>query len=634
MSEFPINNVFKFLENHSCFILLESGDFNQENCFSYIFTCPLKIIQCFKLQEVKSCLAQAQSALNQGYYVCGFLSYEAGYAFEDVLFKKQEYDFPLFWMGVFKKPIIFTHYKNKFNSKSIKQYCKQPLSHSLYTIKNLGLNVRKKEYLNNLGKIKALLKAGDSYQVNYTMKYKFDFQGSQFALYQDLRANQAVNYSAFIYTDNFKVLCFSPELFFRVSNQQIITRPMKGTAKRGKNFAEDEQIKKFLSSDVKNKAENLMIVDLLRNDLGKISEIGSVKTSDLFKIEKYKTLFQMTSQISGRLNPEQGTLDIFLKLFPCGSITGAPKIRTMQIIRAMEKEPRNIYTGAIGFISPDQTGVFNVAIRTVLLRDGRGELGVGGGITIGSNSNLEYAECKLKAEFFMRAIAKYSDKNSSVERKQDSDFYLFESMRWASVSGFFLLDLHLERLKKSADFFHIPYNHQLILDSLNREVEKLNAGYVYKLKLILSKNCKPKVNIVIVSALKSNLPFKIVVSDICVNEHNEFFFHKTSKRGFYEQQARKYRELGFVEVIFRNKKKQITEGAISNIFIKKSGVFYTPPVRAGILPGVFRTYFMRKNNLRVLEKQLYLKDLFSADEIYIANSVRGLIRVYLNSAIN
>ncbi|MBU2063002.1 MAG: aminodeoxychorismate synthase component I, partial [Candidatus Omnitrophica bacterium] len=444
--------VLNNLKHEKTFVLLESLRHDCENRYSYIFTQPADIIRCHEPQKLKACFSRLKQYLGRGYYTAGFLSYEAGYAFEKSLGPKPRYSFPLIWMGAFKSVLIFDHAKNKF-IKAGKEMpvpsCAPSAIKPDYQIQNLRLNLSRAEYLKNIREIKRYIAGGDTYQVNYTLKYKFNFSGCPFSLYQDLTTSQPVNYAAFIKSGDFTILSLSPELFFKKTKRDIFVRPMKGTIERGENREDDAENKLFLQKDIKNRAENLMIVDLLRNDLGRISRTGTVSVKKLFRVEKYKTLFQMTSTVKSKLKKPLSILELFSSIFPSGSVTGAPKIHTMKLIRKIEKEERKIYTGSIGFISPKQNAVFNVAIRTILLEKGRAELGVGGGITYGSAAASEYEECKLKGKFLTYPT-----------------FQLLETLRYTKKDGFYLLELHLERLKTSADFFGFPYNRASTLQYL------------------------------------------------------------------------------------------------------------------------------------------------------------------------
>jgi len=609
-NRFPIARVLNFLKRHSTFVLLDNVLCDKENYHSYIFINPVEVIACYKLRDLKPSLEKLQARLRQGLYISGFLSYEAGYAFEQALTGNPNYNFPLLWMGVFKKPFVFDHRKNRFINGHVPLFSQTTINSENYKLKNLHLNTTNKQYLADLKKIKQYIAAGDTYQVNHTLKYKFDFKGSAFSFYQTLRNNQAVSYAAFIKSGEFNILSFSPELFFRQNKRHIYVRPMKGTAKRGISYDDDNKIKSWLGHDIKNRAENLMIVDLLRNDLGRVSTIGSVKTLKLFTVEKYNTLFQLTSTIKSTLQKKLSVFELFRSTFPSGSVTGAPKIQTMKIIRGLEKEERKIYTGSIGFMSPQQKSVFNVAIRTILLINGTGEMGIGGGITYSSHNQAEFTECKLKARFLTQP-----------------PFKLIETIRWSKKEGFFLLGLHLRRLKRSARFFGFSYNQALIKKHLKKLVLTLKAKYSYKIRLLLSENGEINIESSPLPPHSNKSPAKVILSKYRTKSTNTFLYHKSTNRTFYDKQYQKYQKLGYDDVLFCNEKGQITEGAISNIFIKKTDIFYTPPIKCGLLPGVFRQYFMQKNRKKAKEKILRLEDLSTAQEIYLANSVRGFKKV-------
>ena len=332
-----------------------------------------------------------EKALADGFYLAGFISYEAGYAFEKLFQNERTYGFPLVCFGAYASPLSSPiSSENSFPSPSLMERGAEPC---LPAGRSKGRGGVRMNYLSALRKIKHYLSAGETYQVNYTFKQKFIFRGAPHDLYQRLKRKQATPYSAFIETDKFTILSLSPELFFRKKENLIEVKPMKGTIVPGKGNMEQ------LRNDPKNRSENLMIVDLLRNDLGRFAKVGTVKTTKLFEVEEYETLYQMTSTIEARVPHDIELHSIFKNLFPSGSVTGAPKIRTMQIIRELEKEDRNIYCGSIGFITPRKDMLFNIAIRTIRLKGENGEIGIGSGITYDSDPEEEYKECLLKAKF-------------------------------------------------------------------------------------------------------------------------------------------------------------------------------------------------------------------------------------------
>ncbi|MEQ8202686.1 MAG: bifunctional anthranilate synthase component I family protein/class IV aminotransferase, partial [Smithellaceae bacterium] len=506
----------------------------------------------------------------------------------------QTHDYPLMWLGVYNKPRRLI---KPVDCKNDDQYY---LSEPVPTIPQ-------NTYKKNVLKIKEHIGNGDTYQINYTTKYKFKFIGDIFAFYNRLKKNQTVSYTALINHNNNYIISLSPELFFRTDkNRSVAVKPMKGTAERGLPAA-------WLVQDEKNISENVMIVDMLRNDLGRICQPGSVKVRKLFDVEEYETLWQMTSTIGGKLIPQFRTLEIIKSLFPCGSVTGAPKINSMRIIRALEKEPRNIYTGAIGYWGPGNESVFNVAIRTLDLQQSgarryEGEMGVGSGIVNDSLADEEYRECRLKAQFLFNSA---------------TDFSLIETM--LSTDGRIkLLDRHLRRLKASAQFFNIPCNHTAI----RQAVKKYAAPLAGRMRLRLLLNAKGEVSLEHRPATAAQAgPQQIILSRHKTDSQDPFLYHKTTLRKLYDSEYRKCAESGYRDVIFCNEKNEITEGAISNIFIRRNGGCYTPPLRCGLLNGIGRQVMMEK--LQAEEKILYWPDLQKADEIILTNSVRGATTVTL-----
>jgi len=610
-SNFPINNILSFLNQKQIFVFLESSKQDKDNHLSYIFTEPIKIIQTHDIRKIKSCFTQIELAKKKGHYTSGFISYEAGLIKNKNLQCLPPSKMPLIWMGVFKDPIIFNHKKNKFiNHSHISLLKNQEFFNQKYKLSNLKIDISSKDYVRNIKKIKQFIESGETYQVNYTTKYKFDFKGSTIALYKQLRNNQNISYGALIRIPELEIVSLSPELFFRQDKNQLMVKPMKGTAIRGVNIKEDIKNRTVLAKDIKNQAENLMIVDLLRNDLGKVSKISSVKVKKLFEVETYKTLLQMTSTITSELKPKTPLFKIFKSLFPCGSITGAPKIKTMEIINKLENKPRGIYTGAIGFFAPNNKAIFNVAIRTITLKNNKGEMGIGSGITYDSDPIAEYKECKLKAKFLTMP-----------------DFKLIETMLWDNKQKLPLLENHMRRLRQSAKFFNFSLNKKIILEDLNNLTKTLNPKHHYKIRLLLSANSDITLDSSVLLKSKLIPNQKIALSKKKTQSSNIFLYHKTTNRILYNYEYMKYSKLGFFDVIFCNEKNQITEGSISNIFIKKNGIYYTPPIKCGMLPGIFRQNFIQKN--KVKEKILFLADLKTAETIYCTNAIRGMIKVKL-----
>lgn len=353
----------------------------EKNCL--IFENPLAVLRCQNIKDVPYYFDLMEKALSSGYHLAGFISYEAGYVFEECLKQKNNFDFPLICMGIYAKA---ENKKEKFKKGS-------------YSVSNAQMNVARSDYNQNIETIRRYISTGDVYQITYCIKFNFDFKGNAFSLYERLKKDQPVPYPAYIEDDDFSILSLSPEMFMKKTDDYIVTKPMKGTWPRGQNFLKDLWAGRRLKNDPKNRAENVMIADLLRNDLGRIGE--AIKAPVLFEVAKYKTLYQMTSTVTANIKKNIKLFELFKALHPSGSVTGAPKIRAMEIIREIEKEERKIYTGAIGYITPEKNLFFNVPIRTILLTAGKGEMGIGGGIIWDSTTENEFAECMLKAKFLL-----------------------------------------------------------------------------------------------------------------------------------------------------------------------------------------------------------------------------------------
>jgi para-aminobenzoate synthetase/4-amino-4-deoxychorismate lyase len=621
---FPLEQIQPIILKRDRFVLLETQRVDRDNYLSYLFLDPVVILTSSNLDTISKVFQRLEIFLDKGYWAAGFFSYEMGYVWEPHG-TKRKFSFPLIWMGIFKPPLIFNHLQGRFLSPlstpltrnktlSFKDSGQNFGYGGKYEIKEIRLNEILPTYVRNLQRIKNYIAQGFTYQVNYTIKCKFKFQDSIFALYQNLRNAQPVPYSALIKDRQLGILSFSPELFFRKQGRLITVRPMKGTISRGRTAREDRLQIQNLRNSLKDRSENVMIVDLLRNDLGKVSDVGSVRTVKLYTVEKYKTLFQMTSTIQARLKEELSLYELFKSIFPSGSVTGAPKIKTMDIIRQLEKEERRVYTGAIGFFKPDRDAVFNVAIRTVMLRGNLGEMGIGSGIVYDSEPEREYKECELKALFFTQKRNK---------------FQLIETMRWSKKTGFFLLSYHLARLKSSAEYFNFIFNEELIRQRLEKLARCLNPAFSYRVRLLLSSQGEVGVSYRMIREGENKDEQMITFASKKTNSQDVSLYHKTTSRQLYDQEYQKAKTAGFFEVIFENERDEITEGAISNIFIRKAKIYYTPPISCGLLNGVYRQHFMKRKSSFAKERILKRQDLYQADAIYVCNSVRGLTRVRL-----
>lgn len=578
------------------FVLLETLRRDKHNKQNLLFTHPVDIITCRSKKEIYRCFQRMEKYLHEGFYLAGFMAYELGYALEDAFdAHKAVSDYPLLWFGVYsdviKRPLRLPE---NVNDPS-RYYLTQPM-----------LDISVSDYTKAISKVRSLIRAGDTYQINFTSQYSFQVFGNALGLYQALKDHQPVSYSALINYGGNYIISVSPELFFRIDKHRRITvKPMKGTAPADAPLD-------WLPSDAKNASENVMIVDLLRNDLGRICTPGSVNVRELFAVEKYDTLQQMTSTVTGRLKSQIRIFEVVKSLFPSGSITGAPKIRSMQIIRQLEKKPRNIYTGAVGYFSPDGQAVFNVAIRTVDLQKKtcggfQAAMGVGGGIVFDSKPEAEYEECRLKAKFLLKAA---------------QDFGLIETMLF-DQRRIRHLNRHLRRLKESANFFSIPCSSSKIRAALKQYTQGWSGKI--RLRLILQSNGEIVLEYGPVAATPENPA--VAISEFQTFSGDPFLYHKTTHRKLYHTEYERHVAKGYFDVIFQNEKQQITEGAISNIFIQRRGRWYTPPLACGLLCGIERGLMMKK--FRARERILYLEDIYHADKIVLTNSVRGATEVTL-----
>ncbi|MGB8319551.1 MAG: aminodeoxychorismate synthase component I [Ignavibacteriaceae bacterium] len=574
---------------------------------SFIFYEPYKILSINDLKEFSLKQGMVDKYFQDGAAGYSIIKYEAGYMFEKKLLNlTDDRDKDLIKFCFFKEENVR---KIKSDNIEIGAFKKK------YELSSFKLNTTQNEFIKNVKKIKNYIAAGDTYQVNYTVKGFFDFSGDLYSLFKALIFNQSARYIGFINNGDEIIISVSPELFFHYKKGKILSRPMKGTLKRSVSVLSDYMQKQKLGQDEKNNSENLMIIDLLRNDLGKFCEPGKVNTKSMFDIETYESLHQMVSAITGKLKPDISFSDIIKSLFPCGSITGAPKIRTMEIIKILEKENRGIYTGAIGLIKKDEI-IFNVAIRTIVLKNKvRGELGLGSGIVWDSDPVQEYEEVILKSNFIL---------------KPHPYFELFETMLIEN-KRVFLLKEHLERIKSSADYFLFKYDGNKIVKKINKALEKIQHHEKFRLKLFLNKWGKVKIQI---DAFPENSEeIKVIIAEKKTYPDDPFLYHKTTNRQLYEKEYSFHFSEGFFDILFFNRKNELTEGAISNVFIKKSETWYTPPVSCGLLPGIYRNYFLKRNN-KVKEKIISFEDVMLADEILLTNSLRKKIKVnklFINS---
>ena len=583
------------------FVLLDNS--TSRDAVSMLYENPLRIVRADTAEEVADAIAALEAAVRAGLHAAGFFSYELGYVLEPKLAALLPGDrrVPLLWFGLYDKPrrLAGADVQSWLTREAIGDPVLGALAHSW----------DRSAYLNRFEEVQRRIRAGDIYQLNLTFKAKFRLEGSPLALYRDLRLKQRVLHGGLADTGDVTILSASPELFIEQQDRTISTRPMKGTAPRAGTVAADRAVKTALAADVKSRAENLMIVDLMRNDLGRLAETGSVRVTDLFTVETFKTLHQMTSGISAQLNPGTSIIDLLRAIFPPGSVTGAPKIRAQELIRGLETEPRGVYCGAIGCFTPEGGAHFNVAIRTTVIdRAGFGEIGIGSGVVADSDGGKEYDECLLKMKFLTDPVSR---------------FELIETMLYEPDGGVWLLDGHLSRLAASAAYFGFAYDEEKIKAALKRTI----GGRTERLRvrLLLDEDGEVSITAAELPPRDDKAVMRYVVSDTRLKSTDLFLFHKTTRRALYDREWQHFATtLGSDEVIYLNEKGELAEGSRTSIFIERDGKLLTPALGSGLLPGVLRASLLQSG--RAAEAVLTLDDLNGAKSVLLGNSVRGLVR--------
>ncbi len=626
--------VYALAEHSPATVLLEGGKNSSETNqkpWTQLFTAPVRVCAAWHAAEIPALFTEIESAVAAGRSAAGFFSYECGNCFEPkAAMRPSREGQPLAWFGIYERSYAFDHEAGAFLDGEPPELARFRSSKAGAEDGTSGYDVEiaaefalsEAEYVQRIAAIHEWIRAGDVYQLNFTARFRVEAPGSVAAHYARLRARQPVDYGAFLHWQRGRhILSFSPELFFRLENdgptRHIVTQPMKGTARRGRTTREDREIAEWLRNDPKNRSENVMIVDLLRNDLGRVARTGTVHADRLFDVERYATLWQMTSTVSAELRPGVDFHEIFRALFPSGSVTGAPKVRSMQLLAELEDAPRGVYTGAIGFFSPRQT-VFNVAIRTLELEGGRGDglrgtMGAGSGIVIDSDPAEEYRECLLKAEFLTR----------SADR-QPERFLLIESLLWDGAYP--LLELHLDRLADSAEYFSFACDREAARAALEQHAQEFAESAPRKVRLLLDADGRIEiVSEVLSPSREANRIARVRFAPQRTDPADAMLYHKTTHRPIYQPAFSQAATAGFDDVLFLNLRGEVTEGAISNVFVEKDGQWATPPVECGLLAGVYRGHLLATRP-EMEERVLVLNDLRHADGIYIANAVRGLRR--------
>lgn len=538
-------------------------------------------------------LRQVEAGVAEGMHAAGFLAYEAAPAFDSAFaVREPQGGLPLAWFGLYRDVERMA-------------VVPQPMCEAY------GLewqpSVSEPEYGRAFQCIKNHIAAGDTYQVNYSFRLNAPFRGDAWDLFLRMVRGQGNGFSAFVGTDDWAVCSASPELFFTIENGVLVSRPMKGTAARGPTLESDAEQARWLRRSEKNRAENVMIVDMVRNDMGRIAETGTVETTRLFDIEKYPTLWQMTSTV--RCRTAARLTDVFQALFPAASITGAPKVRTMLIVSELETTPRGVYTGAVGFVTPQGRAQFNVAIRTVAVDRAaqRAEYGVGGGIVWDSERGSEMEECRTKTRILFKSTARFS---------------LLETILWTPPSGYALLDEHLGRLENSSAYFSRPIDIAVVrerLDALARRLEPRE----HRVRLLVSPEGRLDVEAHALTPLPN--PYRVRLASHPIDASETFLYHKTTRRRVYDEAKRETPDCD--DVLLWNEKGDVTESSIANVVVSLDGRLMTPPVASGLLAGTYRSRLIAEG--RVVEERVAANDLARCSGVWLMNSVRGMWKVDL-----
>ncbi len=589
---------------------------------SWLYQDPEDIITCAAPADVEACIAALQSAVDGGAYVAGFFSYEMGYLLEPGLrhLLPEDRPQPLLWFGVFDR-------RDRLDKNQLEDFWLERCRGRVGALGPLSADISKADYLAGIGAIKEHLAAGDVYQINYTFGLEGQAAGDPACVHAALRQAQPVGWGAYIETSDWLFSSHSPELFLEKRGKTVRLRPMKGTISRGRWPEEDASQQQTLVEDEKSRAENLMIVDLERNDLSRIAEAGTVQVPQLFEAETYRSVVQLTSTVTGQVPEDTSISAVLQALFPCGSVTGAPKIKAMEVIRSLERGPRGIYTGAIGHVAPGGDMVFNVPIRTLAIdHNGKARLGVGSGVVADSDEQAEYEESLLKGRF------------AEVPQRAPA---LIETMRWVADEGLWLLEAHLERLSSSAEYFGYALDLEEARTMLTDHISALPELYDgppedRRVRLLCSPQGELSIKSVPVSgrltrslqAALSQEPEHVAFASEAVCSDDVFLFHKTTHRQQLDRlHAREAAPRGYRDVLLVNEWGQVTEGTRYNLLVYLDGSWVTPPLSCGALGGTFRTDFMENGDSPLIERILEKEEVMRAEKICLANSLFGLIAV-------
>jgi para-aminobenzoate synthetase / 4-amino-4-deoxychorismate lyase len=562
-----------------------------------VFRRPQRVIRADCIDDVLPAMLQVEEfGTRHGLWAAGWISYEASPAFDSALKVKDDNSFPHLWFGLYDTPAPIS----------------LPAENDCDFARSLDwqASITPEVYRSAIARVKDCIFRGETYQVNFTYRVTAPFHQDPWHYFLCLARAQNSSYSAFVNSDQWALCSASPELFFRLDGETLVSRPMKGTAPRGLFQTDDLAQARWLHKSEKNRAENVMIVDMVRNDMSRVAKIGTVEVPKLFEVEKYPTLWQMTSTVTA--STVAPVVDILQALFPASSITGAPKRSTMEIITDLETTPRRVYTGSIGFIAPDRTAQFNVAIRTVIVDKlaQRAEYGVGGGIVWDSVDNSELEESRTKALILTQRMPEFS---------------LLETLLWTPDEGYFLLSYHLDRMNQSALYFSFEIDILKVqneLESFGNTFEQLP----HKVRVLVDKFGRVfRESEPLPSGSRHPMP-RVGLAPYPINSSDPFLYHKTTNRAIYKSALES--RPGYDDVILWNGKGEITESCFANVIVEIEGELFTPPVRCGLLPGAFRAWLLHESKIR--ERIILKEDLSHLGKVYLINSVRKMREIAIS----
>ena len=550
-----------------------------------------------RIEEVMPRLRDIERAVEADrLHAAGWIAYEAAPAFDPALTAHPANDFPLLWFALFSEW----------------EFIDLPLPDSPVAGPWLP-DTSPEAYARAFERIKRHIHDGDTYQADYTYRLvNHAFPHDPWQAFLALAHAQDARFGAYLAADPWRIASASPELFLRLDGTRLESRPMKGTAPRGLTAAQDRAQAQALAASEKNRAENLMIVDMVRHDLGRVARPGSVHADLLCTLEKYPTVWQMVSTVTAETHAP--VADILAATFPPASITGAPKARTMDILAGLESSPRQVYTGAIGFLAPGRHAQFNVAIRTLLidLHRQRAEFGVGGGIVWNSDLDAEQAECRTKARI--------------LSTPPPPPFDLLETILWTPENGLYLLDRHLQRLRESAEYFDYSCDESAVRDRLEAAARSWPADAPRRIRLLLAHDGSLRIEDQPLAPLGRRGPLRLTLATRPIDRRDPFLYHKTTHRRVYEQAKAEFPEHD--DVVLFNDHGEATETTLANLVVELDGCLCTPPVECGLLPGTARADGLARGLLQ--ERILPVTRLREPHPLFILNSVRGLIPAVLD----